>query len=73
MVKRSRLNLPVMKFCIVFAATVDFEYAPPQLLEIVTALMSGWLQSRINEKGAKVIRDAETRDNASKVSFLCFL
>ena len=31
----------------------------------------GWVQTRVNEKGNKVLRDAQARDNASKASSIC--
>jgi hypothetical protein len=42
------------------------------MLEMVAAFCQSWLQSRINEEGNKLLRDAEHRNNASKVGALPF-
>ena len=69
LVANSRLNAPFMWWCIAFAQSVDFVAAPDQLMELVTCTFEGFLQSYINEKANKVIRDTECRANASKVVY----
>ena len=64
--ERSTLHGIFMKFCLVFAGATNFTTMPPQLLEMLLDLFCGWLQSRVIEKGNKVMRDSETRENASK-------
>ena len=68
MAKRCILNQPFQQWCIAFAASVDFAYPPKQLVEMIRAFCTSWLQSRINEQGNKVLRDGEAKDNSSKVS-----
>ena len=67
MVARSRLNLPLMRWCIAYAASVKFAGAPEPLREMLTAIFAGFLQSYINEKGNKVLRECERVNSASKV------
>ena len=58
-----------MWWCIAFAQSVDFVAATDPLMELVTSTFEGFLQSYINEKANKVMRDAECRANASKVVY----
>jgi len=67
MVKRCRLMNPYHLWCIAFAATSQWADVRQELLLLLERTFSGWVQSRINEKGNKAIRDAH-RDNASKVN-----
>ncbi len=67
MVERSRLNLPFMLFMIAYAASTGFTTVPQGMRDMLVAWRRGWLQSRVNEKGNKVLRDHEQRDNASNV------
>ena len=67
MVKRCRLMNPFHLWCIAFAATSQWTDVRQELLLLLERTFSGWVQSRINEKGNKAIRDAH-RDNASKVN-----
>ena len=67
MVKRCRLMNPYHLWCIAFAATSQWADVRQELLFLLERTFSGWVQSRINEKGNKVIMDAH-RDNASKLN-----
>ena len=67
MVKRCRLMNPFHLWCIAFAATSQWADVRQELLFLLERALSCWVQSRINEKGNKAIRDAH-RDNASKVN-----
>ena len=69
LVHDSRLNAPFMWWCIAFAQTVDFVTTTDPLMELVKSTFEGFLQSYINEKANKVIRDTEHRANASKVVY----
>jgi len=73
MVERSRLNLPFMLFMIAYAASSQFTTVPQGMRDMLDAWRRGWLQSRVNEKGNKVLRDSENRDNASKVQRMLML
>lgn len=67
MANRCRLNQPFMLWCIALAATSQWsEVAATSLKAVLARTFSGWTQSRINEKANKVLRDSQTRDNASK-------
>ena len=65
-VRRSALSQPVMQWCIAFAASAAWGKPPRQLLELLACVARGWLQSRINEQGNKILREGEARNNASK-------
>ena len=52
---------------IAFALTTDFEKPTLQMIEMASAMGQSWLQSRINEEGNKIMRDAQHRNNASQV------
>ncbi|MCP4242917.1 MAG: hypothetical protein GY772_20380 [bacterium] len=67
MVKRCVLRQPWQQWCIAFAACVNFTHPPQALREMVSALWEGWLQSRINEQGNKILREGERKDNSSNV------
>lgn len=69
LVADSRLNAPFMWWCIAFAQTADFVTATDPLMELVRSTFEGFLQSYINEKANKVLRDTECRANASKVVY----
>ena len=58
---------PYHLWCIAFAATSQWADVRQELLLLLERTFSGWVQSRINEKGNKAIRDAY-RDNVSKVN-----
>lgn len=66
-VKRCRLQQPFQLWCIALAASASWTSVDPRLRDLLANSFSGWVQSRINEKGNKILRDAATRDNASKV------
>ena len=66
MVARSRLNLPLMRWCIAYAASVKFGCVPEPLRELLLGIFGGFLQSYINEKGNKVMRECERINQASK-------
>ena len=66
MVNRCRLTNPFHLWCIAFAATSQWTEVRQELRLLLERTFACWVQSRINEKGNKVIRDAH-RDNASKV------
>ena len=55
-----------MSWSIAYAASTGWTFAPEPLLKMLQGLFRGWGQSRVNEKANKVLRDAETRENASK-------
>ena len=67
------MNQVFMKWCLLFAASTDFTRMPDQLREMLSDAFSGWLQSRVNEKGNKVMRDAEKRNNASQARQVLFV
>ena len=67
MVKRCRLMNPFHLWCIAFAATSQWTEVRPEFRLLLERTFACWVQSRINEKGNKAIRDAN-RDNASKVN-----
>lgn len=74
MVNRCRLLQPFHLWCIAFAATSQWEHVSNHLDKLLRNTFSGWVQTRINEKGNKVLRDAQMRDNASKAPWrLIFL
>ena len=61
MVRRSKLGQPVMLHAIAHALSTDFA-------DMADAIFASSLQSRINEKGNKVLREAEMRDAISHVA-----
>ena len=68
-VARSRMNHSVMKYAIAYAMSTDFAAMTPpplRLVEMVRHLFRGWAQSRINEKGNKVLRETELRGSNGK-------
>ena len=67
MVKRWRLMNPFLMWGIAFAATSQGTEVRQELRLLIERTFKCWVQSRINEKGNKAIRDAH-RDNASKVN-----
>ena len=67
MVKRCRLMNPFHMWCIAYAATSQWTEVRQELRLLIERTFKCWVQSRINEKGNKAIRDAH-RDNASKVN-----
>ena len=67
MVKRCRLMNPLHMWCIAYAATSQWTEVRQELRLLIERAFKCWVQSRINEKGNKAIRDAH-RDNASKVN-----
>ena len=68
MVRRSKLGHPVMLHAIAYALSTDFAEVPKALLDMADAIFASQLQSRINEKGNKVLREAEMRDALSHVA-----
>ena len=68
MVRRSKLGHPVMLHAIAHALSTDFAEVPKALLDMADAIFASQLQSRINEKGNKVLREAEMRDALSHVA-----
>jgi len=59
-----------MLFCIAYGKLCNFKAPmPAPMRDLLQRSARGWVQSRINEKGNKVIRDAETRNQASKAFF----
>ena len=67
MVKRCRLMNPFHMWCIAFAATSQWTDVRQELLLLLENTSKCWVQSLINEKGNKAIRDAH-RDSAAKVN-----
>ena len=67
MAERCCLARPFQQWMIAFALTTDFEKPTLQLIEMASAMGQSWLQSRINEEGNKIMRDAQHRNNASQV------
>ena len=47
---------------IAYALSTDFAEVPKGLMDMADAIFASRLQSRINEKGNKVLREAEMRD-----------
>ena len=68
MVRRSKLGQPVMLHAIAYALSTDFAAVPKGLMDMADAIFASQLQSRINEKGNKVLREAEMRDALSHVA-----
>ena len=66
MVKRCRLGQPYALWCIAFAAQSQWKEVSSHLKSLLERTFKGWVQTRINEKANKVLRDAQNRDNASK-------
>ena len=64
MVRRSQ---PVMLHAIAHALSTDSAEVPKALMDMADAIFASQLQSRINEKGNKVLREAEMRDALSHV------
>ena len=61
-----------MQTVIAFAAACEFRTASSQLKQFLLSIFRTWLQSRINEKANKVLRDSDRKKNASKVAlFVC--
>ena len=73
-VKRCRLNHAFELWCIAFAAASQWKEVNTHLKGLLERTCKGWLLTRINEKANKVLRDAGTRDNASKayVRLFCY-
>ena len=68
MVRRSKLGQPVMLHAIAHALSTDFAAVPKGLMDMADAIFASQLQSRINQKGNKVVREAEQRDALSQVA-----
>ena len=68
--KRCRLNHAFEMWCIAFAAISQWLMVNEHLDRLLRRTFSGWHQTRINEKGNKVLRDAARTDNASKVAMM---
>ena len=68
MVRRSKLGQPAMLHAIAYALSTDFAEVPTVLLDMADAIFAPQLQSRVNEKGNKVLREAEMRDALSHVA-----
>ena len=66
-VRRSRLGQPLMLHAIAYGLSAEFKTVPGGLKEMADVIFSSQVQSRINEKGNKVLRDAEKRSNMSSV------
>ena len=66
MVKNSELNTPLMLWVIAYCMSTGFTSPPASLLTMLRRIFGSWIQSRVCEKGNKVLRDAETRSNMSK-------
>ena len=58
MVRRSKLGQPVMLHAIAHALSTDFAEVPKALMDLADAIFASQLQSRVNEKGNKVLREA---------------
>ena len=58
-----------MLHAIAYGASQDWATVPAGLQEIANVIGTAWIQSRINEKGNKVMRDSEQRDNRSHVAY----
>ena len=67
MVKRCRLQQPYMLWCIAFAMQTNFATVCPALKDMLERVFVGWVQTRINEKANKVLRDSQNRESSSKV------
>ena len=65
--QKHRFKQPFMLWAIYLAATSQFKGVHPTLMRMLLSLFRSWVQTRICEKANKVIRDACTRVNASKV------
>ena len=57
-----------MQTVIAFAAACEFRTASSQLKQFLLSIFRTWLQSRINKKANKVLREAERKKQASKVA-----
>ena len=67
-VRRCRVDQPVMLHAIAYGASTGFPTVPDNLMGMARAIFSSQVQSRINEKGNTVLRDAEQREYASHVA-----
>ena len=67
LVKRCRLQQLFILWCIAYCASTDWKVVPEGLRMLLEAAFSGWLQSRVVEKGNKVLRDMEKRRSTSSV------
>ena len=70
MVRRSKLGQPVMLHAIAYALSTDFAEVPKGLRGLADAIFASQLQSRINEKGNKVLREAGKRGPLSQVALI---
>ena len=68
--KRCRLNHAFEMWCIAFAAISQWQAVNEHLDRLLRLTFKGWHQTRINEKGHKVLRDAARTINASKVAMM---
>ena len=68
MIRRRKLGQPVMLHAIAYALSTDFAEVPKGLMDMADENFASQLQSRISEKGNKVLREAEMRDAISHVA-----
>ena len=66
-VKKCRLRQPFYLWCIVFAAKARWRDVLPSLRRMVLNHFRTWMQTRINEKGNKVIRDSVLMERRAPV------
>ena len=71
--ERCRLGHGFEQWCIAYAAEDKWKAVPAELHRLLQDTFSGWIQTRVNEKANKVWRDAEHRDNPSKIVAMCTL
>ena len=67
MVSKCRLGHAFEQWCIAFTAQASWKNVPDEFRRLLIETFSGWIQSRVNEKGNKVWRDACRKDNASGI------
>ena len=68
MVRRSRLGQPLMLHAIAHALSTDFATVPKCRMGMANASFASQVQSRVNERGNKVVREAEKRGCMSQVA-----
>jgi hypothetical protein len=56
-----------MQWAIAYGFLGKFKWCVPQLRELIENSFKGWIQTRVLEQGNKILREAETKDNSSKV------
>ena len=64
--RRSQLQSALMQWCVRILVIAGFSCCPPLLKEFLILMFEGPIQTVVNERANKVVRDMETRANPSK-------